>query len=186
MTTLAKDKQRAFETEDLYNDIPVAASTYIFAGCAVGDNASGYARKLVAGDDFRGFADRAADNSAGAAGDVLVHVRREGCVQLAISGLAITDVDKGVYASDDDTFTLTATSNSFIGRVARFVSSGIGIVEFDVGRGSLGEFVALVDSTTGTANGTLNDVTATPAQAIINKNFAELVTRINALTAMLK
>ena len=51
MTTLAADKQRVFETDDTYTDLPVAASTLIYEGCAVGDNASGYMRKLVAGDN---------------------------------------------------------------------------------------------------------------------------------------
>lgn len=130
MTTLAADTNRVFELGDI-NEIPVIASDIIYAGSAVGDNASGYARPLVAGDKFKGFADKKADNSTGSAGDVAVRVKAKGRIQLSISGLVIGDLGKRVYASDDNVFTLTAGSNSEIGFVYRFVSSGVGIVEFD-------------------------------------------------------
>ncbi len=71
---------------------------------------------LQAGDYFYGFAEQNADNVAGAAGDVKVRVRTQGAFELPIAGLAITDIGAAVYASDDDTFTLTATSNTYIGR----------------------------------------------------------------------
>jgi hypothetical protein len=41
-----------------------------------------------------------------------------------------------VYASDDDTFTLTGEGNSLIGTVARWVETGIAVVEFDAALGS--------------------------------------------------
>ena len=51
---------------------------------------------------------------------------------LAISALAITANDRpAVYASDDNTFTLTATSNSLIGFVSRWIATGSAVVEFD-------------------------------------------------------
>lgn len=130
MTTLAADKARDFELGDV-NELPVVASDIIYEGAAVGDNASGYARPLVAGDKFKGFAESKVDNSAGAAGDKNVRVKARGRIKLSISGLVIGDLGKRVYASDDDTFTLTATNNSEIGFVYRFVSPGVGIVEFD-------------------------------------------------------
>jgi hypothetical protein len=185
MTTLAADQQRAYELGER-NDIGVIAADIIYEGAAVGDNASGYARPLVAGDPFLGFATETADNSAGAAGAKNVNLRTSGRVQLAIGSLAITDLGKQVYASDDNTFTLTATSNSAIGRVVRFVSSGIGIVEFDVGRGGVGNITALTDSTTGTADGTVADVGAAFSQATLNNNFKELVVKINQLAAQIK
>lgn len=131
MTTLAANKSRDYSLGEI-EEYPVIASDIIYQGAAVGENGSGYARPLVAGDPFLGFADRNSDNSAGAAGDKTVRVKTRGRVQLPISGLAITANDRpGVYASDDDTFTLTATSNSIIGFVSRWVSTGIAIVEFD-------------------------------------------------------
>lgn len=131
MATRASDIARNFQLGDL-EDYPVIASDIIYEGSAVGENGSGYARPLVAADPFLGFAQRKADNSAGAAGAINVTVRTRGKVQLAISSIAITANDgPAVYASDDDTFTLTATSNTLIGYVSRWVETGIAIVEFD-------------------------------------------------------
>ena len=42
--------------------------------------------------------------------------------------------------------------------------------------------VAITDSTGGTANDTLEDVTITPTQTLINNNFADVAAKINALT----
>lgn len=185
MTTLAKNVARAFELGEL-NTVGVIAADIIYEGAAVGDNGSGYARPLTAGDPFLGFAEEKADNSAGAAGALNVTVKTKGRVQLAIGSLAITDVGKPVYASDDDTFTLTAGSNSAIGRVVRFVSSGVGIVQFDATRGGLGLVTALTDSTGGTADGTVGDVGGSFSQATLNNNFKELVVKINQLAALIK
>lgn len=130
MTTLAADKVRTYELGD-YNDLPMVAADIIYEGAAVGIVAgSGHARPLVAGDAFAGFADFKADNSAGAAAAINVRVRRQGSVVLPIGSLAATNIGAAVYASDDDTFTLTATSNTKIGTVVRFVSSGVGVVAF--------------------------------------------------------
>ena len=131
----AKDIQTVIEL-GYKNDLPVAATTKIYQGSAVGDNAAGYARALVAGDPFRGFAVKQADNTTGAAGDINVNVYHEGQIQLAVTSLAITDVGKYVYASDDNTFSLTESTGTYIGRVKRYVSSGVGIVEFCVDDGA--------------------------------------------------
>lgn len=131
MTTLAADKARNFELGDL-QDLPMIASDIIYEGAAVGDNGSGLARPLVAADPFLGFAERTADNSAGAASALRVRVRTRGQVQLAVTGAAsAADVSETVYASDDDTFTLTAGSNTAIGKVSRWVSGTTCIVAFE-------------------------------------------------------
>jgi hypothetical protein len=138
MTTLAADKVRDFEVnyEELQNDLPVIAADIIYEGAAVGENGVGYLRPLVAADPFAGFALRTVDNSAAgaAAGDKNVRVRGKGIVKLPVTGVtAITNGQDGtdVYASDDDTFTLTAGSNSKIGRLYRFISSGYALVYFE-------------------------------------------------------
>lgn len=177
MATLAKDSARVFELGDV-NELPVIASDIIYEGAAVGDNASGYARPLAAGDPFRGFAERKADNASGAAGDVNVRVLTRGLAQLSITNLAITDVGKDVYASDDDTFTLTKSTNTRIGYVHRWVSTGVGIIAFNVNSGVETE---LTDSTTGTADNTLADVGAAFSQATLNNNFADLAAKVNYL-----
>lgn len=132
MATLAADKPRAYEgVAGNRNDLPVVASDIIFEGAAVGDNASGYARPLVAADPFYGFAIRKADNAAGAAGDVNVHLHSEGLIQVPVVGVTgVGDVGTSVYASDDDTFTLTSTSNTLIGKVWRHVSGTTCVVSF--------------------------------------------------------
>jgi hypothetical protein len=131
MTTLAVDLARAFELGTI-NECPVIAADIIYEGAAVGDNGAGYARPLVGGDPFIGFAQSKVDNSAGAAGALRAILRTAGLVQLSVSGAVITDVDQPVYATDDNTFVFLPTGGTFIGFVKRFVSSGVVIVAFDV------------------------------------------------------
>ena len=180
MATLATDTARDYELGDV-NELPVIASDIIYEGAAVGDNGSGYARPLVAGDPFRGFAESKADNALGSAGDVTIRVLARGKVRLAIGSLAITDVGKPVYASDDNTFVLTQSTNSHIGRVHRYVAAGVAIVSFEAAKGSVGLVAELTDSTTGTADGTLADVGASFSQATLNNNFADLAAKLNAV-----
>ncbi len=130
MTTLAANKRRSLEIGDV-NELPVIASDIIYEGAFVGDNASGYMRPLVSGDRFRGIAESKIDNSAGSAGDKSVRLIERGKVELSISGVAITDVGRPVYASDDDTFNITGIG-SYVGRVQRYVSTGVAVVAFDV------------------------------------------------------
>lgn len=195
MTALSADKPRTYAADDSMNAMPVKASSKIYEGAPIGDDGSGYARNLVAGDPFRGFAYRQADNTNGAAGDINVNIVTEGYIKLAVGSLAITDVGKPVYASDSDTFTLTATSNSYIGRVHRFVSSGVGIIEFDADKSTLGSISSLTDSTGGTASTTLAAIaTGTPAdlaaQAAINtairNSISSLAAIVNGLQQQLK
>jgi hypothetical protein len=132
MTTLAADSPRTYELGDV-NEIPVVASDIIYEGAAVGAViGSGHARPLTSVDKFVGFAERQVDNSAGAAAAKNVRVVKKGAIKLAISGAVITDINLPVYAQDDNTFSFLKTSGVFIGFMRRFVSSGYGIVEFDV------------------------------------------------------
>lgn len=198
MATLATDKQRPFELGDL-NSLPMVATDIIYEGAAVGiEAASGNARPLTAGDAFAGFCIQNADNATGSAGGVRVQVKTHGEVQLPVTNVAATDIGKPVYASDDDTFVLTATGNSYIGKVKRFVSTGVAVVAFDVRTG--GALTALTDNTAGTANDTLeamadlataggNTYTDAAVNAVIAKirnNFADLAAKVNALAAMTK
>jgi hypothetical protein len=131
MTTLAANKPRAYEIGD-HNDLPMVATDIIYEGAAVGDNGAGLARPLVAADPFLGFAVRQADNAAGAASAARVLVKQRGEIVLSVTGVASADdVGQTVYASDDDTFTLTSTSNSSIGKVARWISGTTCVVYFE-------------------------------------------------------
>lgn len=184
MTTLAVDKRRVFETPGI-NTFPVVATDIIYEGAAVGLS-SGNARPLSAGDQFVGFAMERADNASGSAGDVSVNVMARGQVVLAVTGAsAVTDVGKAVYASDDDTFTLTASTNSAIGRVVRWVTGTTCVVAFDASRAGLGDFVALTDNTGGTASDTIADVPGTYNEATLANQLASLIAKINDIGAKL-
>lgn len=133
MTTLARDKARPFELGDTAQ-LPIVADDIVHEGAAVGfDPTTALARPLQAGDVFAGFAARRADNTGGAAGAVKVPTRHEGKIQLPIISLAASNVGDLVYASDDDTFTLEASGNSLVGRVDRFVGTGVGVVSYSAG-----------------------------------------------------
>ncbi len=134
MTTLAADKIRDILPGDL-NDFPVIASDIVYGGAAVGlVNATGHVRPLTSADRFVGFCQRQADNSLGVAAAINCRVIRSGRVQLAISGAVITDIGAHVWATDDDAFGFTGVSGVYVGRVTRYVSSGVVEVEFDADR----------------------------------------------------
>lgn len=130
MTTLAADTARDYEL-GAENHIG-AIVDIIYENAAVGDNGAGYARPLVGGDTFLGFATAKVDNSLGSIADKNVEIRTRGRVKLSVSGAVITDVGQPVYATDDNAFVFLPTGASYIGRVVRFVSAGVVIVAFDV------------------------------------------------------
>ena len=133
MATLSANSSRAygFDEDPLYNDVPCVATDIVYEGAACGLS-SGYARPLVAADVFLGFAALKADNSAGSAGAINVRVQQRGTVELSVVGVsAVTDYGDTVYASDDDTFTLTSTSNTAIGKIVRWISGTTCIVRFE-------------------------------------------------------
>ena len=126
---LSADTPRAYELGEI-NELPVLASTKIYEGAAVGLS-SGYARGLVAGDEFQGFATEQADNSAVATnGAINVKVRECGKIQATIASVAVTNVGDSVYMSADGTFTLESSGNSLIGKVHRYVTTNTCIVKF--------------------------------------------------------
>lgn len=181
MTTLAKDKFRDFYGVG-NNEIPVAANTKIFLGSAVGDNGSGYARPLQAGDRFLGFCEETVDNSTGAAGAFRVKVRPKGLVELPVTNVVVGDIGKPVFASDDDTFLLTQSTNSAIGLIHRFVSAGIAIVAFDADHGGLGGMIVeLADNSTGAASDTI----AAISDAATKNAIASLAAKVNTLIRLL-
>jgi hypothetical protein len=205
MATLTIDTPRTYELGD-HNDIPVIASEIIYEGAAVGIVVgTGHARPLVAGDLFVGFATTKADNSTGAAAAINVRVKRYGEIVLPVTNVAITDIGKPVYAADDNDFVLTATGNTQIGRVKRFVSAGYAVVAFDADGGGVGAtLTALTDNSGGTANTTLEDcndavtgVDGVGSNAAskadvdarlvsIANNFADLAAKVNEIIAVLK
>lgn len=136
MANLAKDTVRVYEGggDPAFNDFPVAATTQIFQGSAVGMASGAGQAKVLAQSDaaFCGFAERGADNSTGASGDVEVHVRSKGIVKLPVTGVTLNTLPgAAVYASDGNTFDLTATGDVGIGRIHRVVEAGVAMVAFE-------------------------------------------------------
>ena len=128
MATLAAASPRVFSTGE-YQDYGVVASDIIYEGAIVGIS-SGYARPLQAGDTYLGIATETVDNSSGSAGDKNVRVATTVPFKMAVTGVSdVTSITLPVYASDDDTLTLTESTNSLVGIVLDYVSGSTCIIQ---------------------------------------------------------
>jgi hypothetical protein len=128
MATLAAASPRKLSTGE-YQDYPVVASDIIYEGAIVGIS-SGYARPIQAGDTYLGVAVQTVDNSAGSAGDKNVRVATTIPFVMDVTGVSdVTSVTLPVYASDDDTLTLTEGSNSLVGIVLSYISGSSCVVQ---------------------------------------------------------
>lgn len=108
--------------------IPVDDNIVIYKGAFVGRNRStGYARGLVAGDEFLGVAIEQVDNtiSGHTAGGLSVKLQQQVDIVHTLTGVAQADIGKEAYASADDTLTLTPTGNSRIGRIVAVDASNL-------------------------------------------------------------
>ncbi|MCP4250009.1 MAG: hypothetical protein GY778_23455 [bacterium] len=117
----------------------VAGSAHVYKGAFVGLGRDGYVRGLTAGDRVCGIAYEEIDNSSGSDGDLTARVYTLGDFALPLTGVAGGDRLKPVYASDDQTLSLTAgPKSSFVGRVIDVPSTDEAIVRL----GELGELPA--------------------------------------------
>jgi hypothetical protein len=184
MTQLSAAVARTYMGGDV-EDLQVAATAAIYEGSAIGLT-SGYARQLAAGDKFQGFALCDVPSQANA-GDSRVRVRTKGRIVLTITSVAVADIGKPVYASDGDTFTLTRSTNSHIGRVVDVYGTNLATVEFDAHRAGLGAggIAELTDSSGGTASDTIADVPGAYAEATLANQLASLAAKINAIIRQL-
>lgn len=132
---LSKDTPRSFKgAPELGNELRVAASTRVYQGAYAGIvAASGHIRGLVAGDVFAGVALEPSDNSAGAAAATRVKLATRGILRKAsVTGVSdATSIGAAVYASADDTLTLTSTSNTLIGSVNDWHTGAVCDVAFE-------------------------------------------------------
>ncbi|MHC4445638.1 MAG: hypothetical protein ACYTA5_23825, partial [Planctomycetota bacterium] len=92
----------------------VKASAHIYKGGLVGLNGR-YARPLTASDPFEGVAYEEMDNSSGSDGALMVRVFTFGDFEHTLTSASRANNKSAVYASDDETLTLTASGNSFVG-----------------------------------------------------------------------
>jgi len=105
--------------------IPMAA-VKLFRGAMIFLSTAGYANKPTntAGEKFLGIALETIDNSAGNAGDKEIHIVRKGLFSPPVTGSPTQASDlQAMYASDDQTTTLTA-NNNFVGRLETVESAG--------------------------------------------------------------
>lgn len=166
-------------------DLQVAATSPIFEGSAIGLT-SGFARQLVAGDKFQGFALCDVPSRAANGAD-RVRVRTKGRTVLTVASVAVTDIGRPVYASTGNAFTLTQSTNSHIGRVVDVFGTNLASVEFDAQRAGMGAggIAELTDNSGGTASDTLADVPGTYTEATLANQIASLAAKINAIIRQL-
>ena len=130
MTALSTDINRVYELGNI-NEFPVAAKSLIYQGAAVGSNSNGFAQPLKPTDQFLGFAEDRVDNLSGSDGLKNIRVRKKGAVLLEISGVTLADINKAVYATNDNSFALSSADDAvYIGQISRIDSSGFALVEF--------------------------------------------------------
>jgi len=117
---LSANRELSFFASQELIEVPVDDNIKVYKGALVGRNRStGFARGLVAGDEFLGVAFRQADNTmvGHTAGGINVKLHQAVDIVHPLTGVANGDIGKDVYASDDETLTLSPGSNSRIGRV---------------------------------------------------------------------
>jgi len=111
---------------------PVYQATKILQGAMIGITTGGYARAFVLGDIFAGHALDTADNTNGASGAINVKATRGRYIlRVTLSGVAITDPWRQAPVFALDSGTLSIRIGQQVGRVIRYVSSGVAMVEFD-------------------------------------------------------
>lgn len=119
--------------------IPCGADAVVYEGAMIsesdadsGEVTAGYGQPLESGETFVGHAVDgvdATDEDDGAL-NILLRTGRYSLV-VTLTGVAITDVGAAVYASDDATLTLTASTHTQVGKVARYVSANTAVVDFE-------------------------------------------------------
>lgn len=124
---LSADTSRVYELGDV-NGLTVASGVTVYEGAFVfalkSSGQAVVASPAISTHSFAGIAIK------GAAAGETVRVKDNGKVQMPVTGASAASVGQIVYASDDGTLTLTASTNVPVGTVARHVSSTTCIVKF--------------------------------------------------------
>lgn len=110
---------------------PMQTSVTCYVGGAVSRDSGGEVGPLAGTEAFAGFCIKQATNS-GAAGAEKVLVYSTGYIELPITGVDDNnDISDIVYATADDTFTLTASGGASVGKVVEWISSTTALVKFE-------------------------------------------------------
>ena len=162
MALSANRELKYFASQELI-ELPVKDTVNIYKGAWVGrDRSTGYARPLVAGDDLLGVAYKQADNTVAghSAGGILVRLHQAVDVVHAMTGVATADIGKDVYASDDETITLTPTGNTRVGRIVAVDATNVARVRVETifSQSGLAEGYAVKSLADAAATLTLDDI----------------------------
>lgn len=116
MAALTQDRN-TLRRDGAQMEPPVAAATRIFGGAIVCINSSGYAVPGATSTTLKavGVAEQRADNSAGAAGDIRVRVRKgphRFGNSASADAIGLADVGSPCYVVDDQTVAKTHASNT--------------------------------------------------------------------------
>lgn len=124
---LSADTPRVYELGDV-NELTVAAAVTIYEGAFVfalkADGTAVVATPAISTHAFAGIA------LQGATAGNRVRLKDRGKVVMPVTGASAASVGAIVYASADDTLTLTASTNVPVGTVSRHITSTTCLVEF--------------------------------------------------------
>ncbi len=126
-------RQTRFVRNTKPRTLPMVAATEYFMGALVFiDSSDGTASKVTAtgANLFGGVLVDHTDAVASPGVDDRVLVDVGQVEEVTLTGAGPEDVGDPVYASDDNTLTLTPTSNTLVGRVHSFVTTDTVTVEF--------------------------------------------------------
>ncbi len=143
---LTADREVDHFVDQELRSFKVGGSETIYKGSYVSVDSSGYAAPLAAGEKFVGLAYAGIDNSAGSDGDKSVKVFTVGDFEVSLSGAAVTDIGRPVFASADGTVTFDGNGNSYVGIVEQFISSGVIMLRLDAQRRMVKTIVHAVDN----------------------------------------
>ena len=134
MAQLTADLVRTYRNLGKSWGYKLAASTVIFMGaaCNVASNRAAQSDGDVA-KPFGGFAERGADNTGGADGEVYAQLYEEGEVLLDVTGVVVsTLLGAEVFCDDSNLFTLTPAAGVAcrVGTVREYVADGKAWVHF--------------------------------------------------------
>ena len=161
--TLSSDVNINRYLDQQLRTLAVKAATIIYRGALVGlDRATGFARPLTATDQFQGLAYERCDNSLGADADREIILFTQGDFEFALAGAARTAIGRPVFASADDTLTLSGANASYIGQIIDVPTAGKIIVRIDPQRRLTQTITATLDSQTGSASSNAVATFSTP------------------------
>jgi len=128
MTALTANRNVDRLVDQDIRSFPVGAAVHIYGNGYVGVDPAGYTKAFVPGDLLAGIAYEEIDNSSGAAAAKNVRVFTQGDFVLALSGAALTDIGKPVFATDDATLSLSGHPDAFVGTIVQYYAAGYVVV----------------------------------------------------------